>query len=86
MGCSGLLWHALGLVAALGCSGLLSAALGYSGLFWVALGVQTFWYGIIRNTQMLVSHSNIRVRMLVMARISINARFLLRCRICVVVS
>ena len=86
LGCSGLLWHALGLVAALGCSGLLWAALGCSGLFWVALGFQTFWYGIIRNTQMLEGHFNIRVRMVVMARISINTRFLLRCRICVVVS
>ena len=86
LGCSGLLWHALGLVAALGCSGLLWAALGCSGLLWVALGFQTSWYGIIRNTQMLEGHFNIRVRMVVMARISINTRFLLRCRICVVVS
>ena len=86
LSCSGLLWHASRLMAALACSGMLWAALGCSALFWVALGFQTFWYGIIHNTQMLEGHFNIRVRMVVMARISINNRCLLRCRICVVVS
>ena len=86
MGCSGVLWDDLG------CSVLIWAfwaGMGCFGLLWVVLGcfgVSDFLVRYYSQHSNVRGPFNIRVRMDVMARININTIFLLRCRICVVVS